>query len=72
MTLLGEGKPILVHFRQQGPHGLFDALALEAIGYPDAILADFLRSNEAVGRLGTDPGVGAQPEESRPKVVAFA
>ena len=53
ITLLGEGRPVLVHcFAGKDRTGFAVAVALEAAGVgQDAILADYLRSNSAVGRL---------------------
>ena len=53
ITLLGEGRPVLVHcFAGKDRTGFAVAVALEAAGVgQDAILADYLRSNAAVGRL---------------------
>ncbi len=53
ITMLGQGRPVLVHcFAGKDRTGFAVAVALEAAGVdPDAILADYLRSNEAVGTL---------------------
>lgn len=53
VTLLGDGRPVLVHcFAGKDRTGFAVAVALEAAGVPrDAILADYLRSNVAVGPL---------------------
>jgi protein-tyrosine phosphatase len=53
ITLLGEGRPVLVHcFAGKDRTGFAVAVALEAAGMDrDAILADYLRSNDAVGPL---------------------
>ena len=53
VTMLGEGRPVLVHcFAGKDRTGFAVAVALEAAGvHPDAILADYLRSNDAVARL---------------------
>ena len=53
VTLLGEGRPVLVHcFAGKDRTGFAVAVALEAAGvHPDDILADYLRSNDAVGSL---------------------
>lgn len=75
VTLLGEGKPVLVHcFAGKDRTGFSIALALEVIGVPrDAILADFLRSNEAVGRLRDRILESVRKREGMtPEVVAFA
>jgi protein-tyrosine phosphatase len=53
VTMIGEGRPVLVHcFAGKDRTGFAVAVALEAAGvHPDAILADYLRSNDAVTRL---------------------
>ncbi len=53
VTLLGAGRPVLVHcFAGKDRTGFAVAVALEAAGVDrDAILADYLRSNDAVGPL---------------------
>jgi len=53
ITMLGEGRPVLVHcFAGKDRTGFAVAVALEAAGvHPDDILADYLRSNDAVTRL---------------------
>ena len=53
ITLLGEGRPVLVHcFAGKDRTGFAVAVALEAAGVDrDAILADYLLSNDAVGPL---------------------
>lgn len=53
VTLLGAGRPVLVHcFAGKDRTGFAVAVALEAAGVDrDAILTDYLRSNEAVGPL---------------------
>ena len=53
VTLLGEGRPVLVHcFAGKDRTGFAVAVALESAGVDrDAILADYLRSNDAVGPL---------------------
>lgn len=53
IMMLGEGRPVLVHcFAGKDRTGFAVAVALEAAGVrPDPILADYLRSNDAVGRL---------------------
>jgi len=53
ITMLGEGKPVLVHcFAGKDRTGFAVAVALEAAGVPsEDILADYLRSNDAVGPL---------------------
>ena len=53
ITMLGQGKPVLVHcFAGKDRTGFAVAVALEAAGVPfEDILADYLRSNDAVGPL---------------------
>lgn len=53
ITMLGAGRPVLVHcFAGKDRTGFAVAVALEAAGLPaDAILTDYLRSNDAVGPL---------------------
>lgn len=52
-SLLGSGRPVITHcFAGKDRTGFTVAVVLEAIGVPqDAILADFLRSNDAVTHL---------------------
>ncbi|MFN8032563.1 MAG: tyrosine-protein phosphatase [Mycobacterium sp.] len=75
VTLLAEGKPTLVHcFAGKDRTGFAIAVTLEAIGVPrDAVLADFLRSNDAVGRLRERILESVRKREGvTPEVVAFA
>jgi protein-tyrosine phosphatase len=53
ITLLSTDRPVLVHcFAGKDRTGFAVAVALEAAGVPaDAVLADYLRSNDAVGPL---------------------
>ena len=53
ITMLGDGRPVLVHcFAGKDRTGFAVAVACEAAGVDrDAILADYLRSNDAVARL---------------------
>ena len=53
ITMLGDGRPVLVHcFAGKDRTGFAVAVALEAAEVPaDAILADYLSSNDAVGPL---------------------
>ncbi|MCX2934342.1 tyrosine-protein phosphatase [Mycobacterium sp. CVI_P3] len=52
-SLLASGRPVITHcFAGKDRTGFTVAVVLEAIGVPrDAVLADFLRSNDAVGPL---------------------
>lgn len=53
ITMLGDGRPVLVHcFAGKDRTGFAVAVALEAAGVPqDAVVTDYLRSNDAVGSL---------------------
>jgi protein-tyrosine phosphatase len=53
ITMIGDDRPVLVHcFAGKDRTGFAVAVTLEAAGLqPDAIMADYLRSNDAVGRL---------------------
>lgn len=53
ITLIGDERPVLVHcFAGKDRTGFAVAVALEAAGVPrEEILADYLHSNDAVGRL---------------------
>jgi protein-tyrosine phosphatase len=53
ITMLADGRPVLVHcFAGKDRTGFAVAVALEAAGVPaEDVLADYLRSNDAVGRL---------------------
>lgn len=74
-TLLADNRPVLVHcFAGKDRTGFSIAVVLEAIGVPrDAIVADFLRSNDAVGRLRDRILESVRSREGMtPEVVAFA
>lgn len=74
VTLLSEGRPVLVHcFAGKDRTGFAISVALEAIGVPrDAILADFLRSNQSVGRLRARILQSVRDREGvTPEVLAF-
>ncbi|WP_264073793.1 tyrosine-protein phosphatase, partial [Mycolicibacter minnesotensis] len=53
VSLIGAGRPVITHcFAGKDRTGFAVATVLEAVGVDtDAVLADFLRSNEAVPRL---------------------
>lgn len=53
ITMIGDGRPVLVHcFAGKDRTGFAVAIACEAAGVPrDAILTDYLASNDAVGPL---------------------
>lgn len=75
ITMLGEGRPVLVHcFAGKDRTGFAVAVALEAAGVDrDAILADYLRSNTAVGRLRQSILDSVRRRDGMtPEVVSFA
>jgi protein-tyrosine phosphatase len=53
ITLLGDGRPVITHcFAGKDRTGFTVAVVLEALGVPrDSILADYLRSNDAMPQL---------------------
>ncbi|WP_328349908.1 tyrosine-protein phosphatase [Mycobacterium sp. NBC_00419] len=74
-TLLADNRPVLVHcFAGKDRTGFSIAVVLESIGVPrEAIMADFLRSNDAVGRLRDRILESVRKREGiTPEVVAFA
>ena len=75
VTLMGAGRPVLVHcFAGKDRTGFAIAVALEAAGVDrEAILADYLRSNDAVARLrGSILETMRSREGMTDEVVAFA
>lgn len=76
ITLLAEGKPVIAHcFAGKDRTGFTVATVLEAVGVErDAILTDFLRSNEAVPRLRESilESIRTRGEESTDEIVTFA
>lgn len=75
ITLLGRGRPVLVHcFAGKDRTGFAVAIALEAAGVgPQPILEDYLRSNGAVSRLREDILSSARSREGvTDEMVSFA
>lgn len=76
ISLLAEGKPVITHcFAGKDRTGFTVAVALEAAGVaPDAILADFLRSNNAVPQLRESilTSIRNRTEETTDEIVTFA
>ena len=75
ISLLADGRPVITHcFAGKDRTGFTVATVLDAVGVDrDAIMADFLRSNEAVPQLREQhPGVGPRPIRDGPEVVTFA
>jgi protein-tyrosine phosphatase len=77
ISLLGEGRPVIAHcFAGKDRTGFTVAVVLEAIGMGrDAILADFLRSNDAVPQLREsilESIRNRAAETSTPEIVTFA
>lgn len=75
-TLLGTGRPVLTHcFAGKDRTGFVIAMVLEAVGLDrDVILADYLRSNDAVPYLRsriTDMFEHRSEDELTPEVVTF-
>jgi protein-tyrosine phosphatase len=76
VTLLGTGRPVLTHcFAGKDRTGFVVATVLEAIGLdPDTIVADYLRSNDAVPQLRARISEMIQQRsdtELTPEVVTF-
>lgn len=75
ITMLADGRSVLVHcFAGKDRTGFAVAVALEAAGVDrDAIMADYLRSNEAVGRLRASVLSSMRDREGiTDEVVSFA
>ncbi len=75
ITMLADGHPVLVHcFAGKDRTGFAVAVALEAAGVPpEAIMADYLRSNGAVGRLRDSILASMRSREGiTDEVVSFA
>jgi protein-tyrosine phosphatase len=75
ITVLAQGRPMLVHcFAGKDRTGFAVAVALEAAGVDrDAIMADYLRSNDAVARLrGNIVETLRTREGSTDEVLSFA
>lgn len=75
ITLLADGRPVIAHcFAGKDRTGFTVATVLEAVGVPrDAILTDFLRSNDAIDPLRDSimESVKARAGET-PEVLTFA
>ena len=76
ISMLADERPVITHcFAGKDRTGFTVATVLEAVGVDrDAILADFLRSNDAVPQLREQhPRVGPQPSaETTDEIVTFA
>jgi protein-tyrosine phosphatase len=76
ISLLADGKPVIAHcFAGKDRTGFTVATVLEAVGVDrDAILTDFLRSNEAVPRLRDAilESIRNREEETTDEIVTFA
>ncbi len=77
ITLLADGRPVLTHcFAGKDRTGFVVATVLEAVGVDrDTIVADYLRSNDAVPELRTQISAMIQQRadtELTPEVVTFA
>jgi len=75
ITLLADGRPVIAHcFAGKDRTGFTVATVLEAVGVPrEAILTDFLRSNDAINplRMSIMESVKARAGET-PEVLTFA
>ena len=74
ISLLNDGRPVITHcFAGKDRTGFTVATVLEAVGIPrDAILADFLRSNDAVPQLRERILESVLDRSETPEVVTFA
>ncbi len=74
ISLLADGRPVITHcFAGKDRTGFTVATVLEAVGIPrDAILADFLRSNDAVPQLRERILESVRDRSETPEVVTFA
>ncbi len=74
ITLLADERPVITHcFAGKDRTGFTVATVLEAIGVDrDAILADFLRSNDAVPQLRERILESVRDRSETPEVVTFA
>jgi protein-tyrosine phosphatase len=74
ISLLADGRPVITHcFAGKDRTGFTVATVLEAIGVDrDAILADFLRSNDAVPQLRKQILETVRDRSETPEVVTFA
>ena len=74
VSLLADGRPVIAHcFAGKDRTGFTVATVLEAVGVPrDAILADFLRSNDAVAQLREQILDSVRNHSETPEVITFA
>jgi hypothetical protein len=74
ISLLAEGRPVITHcFAGKDRTGFTVATVLGAIGIDrDAILADFLRSNDAVPQLRDRIMESVRDRSETPEVITFA
>lgn len=74
VTLLAAGRPVITHcFAGKDRTGFTVATVLEALGVPrDAIVADFLRSNDAISPLRERILESIRNRSETPEVVTFA
>ncbi|MCV7221135.1 tyrosine-protein phosphatase [Mycolicibacterium elephantis] len=74
ISLLADGRPVITHcFAGKDRTGFTVATVLEAVGVErDAVLADFLRSNEAVPLLRERILESVRERSETPEVVTFA
>jgi protein-tyrosine phosphatase len=76
ISILAEGRPVITHcFAGKDRTGFTVATVLEAVGVDrGAIMADFLRSNEAVTRLRDSilESIRNRSEDTTDEIVTFA
>ncbi len=74
VSLLADGRPVIAHcFAGKDRTGFTVATVLEAVGVPrDAVLADFLRSNDAVPQLREQILDSVRNHSETAEVITFA
>ncbi len=74
VSLLSDGRPVIAHcFAGKDRTGFTVATVLEAVGVPrDAVLADFLRSNDAVPQLREQILDSVRSHSETDEVITFA
>jgi protein-tyrosine phosphatase len=74
ISLLADGRPMITHcFAGKDRTGFTVATVLEAVGVPrDAIVEDFLRSNDAVAQLRARILESVRDRSETPEVITFA
>jgi protein-tyrosine phosphatase len=74
VSLLSDGRPVIAHcFAGKDRTGFTVATVLEAVGVPrDAVLADFLRSNDAVPQLREQILDSVRSHSETNEVITFA